>query len=72
MKSTVVKPPKTKRAKWEYLDFVYDNTGTLEQRLGKKRLEQVLNEKGEEGWELMRISDTHGNYIRMIFKRQKR
>ena len=72
MKRTVVKPPKTKRTKWEYLDLVYDNTGTLEQRLGKKRLEQVLNEKGEEGWELMRISDTHGNYIRMIFKRQKR
>lgn len=64
--------PQPALTQWEYWCGCYDNTMPIVMwETEAEGLEEFLNNKGAEGWELMSIGDTRCNYISLVFKRMK-
>lgn len=59
---------------WEYKVLKTDTTGFAGGKVNENKFEQILNEWGRQGWELVNAFDTNQNYgasrhIVSIFKR---
>jgi hypothetical protein len=63
-------PPSPPSQKWEYTvvysGFINLNQPAGEQEAGRRAAEQRLNELGDDGWELIQVSNSYG-----IFKRHR-
>ncbi|MET3288780.1 DUF4177 domain-containing protein [Brevibacillus fluminis] len=62
--------------KWEYRTVKYLTTGFFGGKLDETEFDKILNEMGEEGWELVSCFDTnqtHGSSreVVSVFKRKK-
>lgn len=60
--------------KWEYKTIKVDSEGFAGGKFDRDKFEQLMNELGQQGWELVNVFDTNqaygaSRYIVGIFKR---